>query len=141
MKFNILQPPPYRGRSRSNSTKKSNLAPWPHWKEINMGNNIATPPPFFLLDRCKKQKQNTDYSGNTWVSGKAEPISPRVAASLGEPMLGWTRRGVPFWEVNRSDGTMAPSWRDPDLLPRVAIALTVGKVQPRLHFPATKNLY
>ena len=29
----------------------------------------------------------------------------RVAASL------------PFWEDNRSDGTMAPSWRDPDLFP------------------------
>ena len=44
--------------------------------------------------------------------------------SLGEPMLGnnkgWTRRGVPFWEVNRSDSTMAPSFRDPDLLPRLA---------------------
>ena len=69
--------------------------------------------------------------GKTWVAGKAEPISPRVAASLGEPMLrgniGWARRGVPFWEINRSDGTMAPSWRDPDLLPRVAIALTVGQ--------------
>ena len=34
--------------------------------------------------------------------------------------IGWTRRGVPFWEVNRSDGTMEPSWRYPDLLPRVA---------------------
>ena len=39
----------------------------------------------------------------------------------------WTRRGLPFWEDKRSDGTMAPSWRDPDLLPRVAIALTVGQ--------------
>ena len=49
--------------------------------------------------------------------------------SLWERMLGddigWTRRGVPFWELNRPDGTMAPSWRDPDLFPRVAIALTV----------------
>ena len=34
--------------------------------------------------------------------------------------IGWTRRGVPFWEVNKSDGTMAPSWRYPDLSPRVA---------------------
>ena len=34
---------------------------------------------------------------------------------------------MPFWEVNRSDGTMAPSWRDLDLLPRMAIALTVGQ--------------
>ena len=42
----------------------------------------------------------------------------------GEPMLGdnigWDRTGVPYWEVNRSDGTMVPSWRDPDPLPRVA---------------------
>ena len=70
--------------------------------------------------------KNTDCSGETFV-----PISPRVAASLGEPMLGcntgWTRRGVPFWEVNRSDGTMAPSWRYPDLWPWVAIPLTVGQ--------------
>ena len=84
-----------------------------------------------MLCRCEKQIKNTDCSGETWVAGKAERISPRVAASLGEPMLGcnigWTRRGVPFWEVNRSDGTVAPSWRDPDLLPRVAIALTVGQ--------------
>ena len=72
----------------------------------------------------QETKQNTDYGSETWVAGKAEPTFPRVAASLGEPMLGcnigWTRRGVPFWEVNRSDGTMAPSWRYPDLCPRVA---------------------
>ena len=90
-----------------------------------MGNNIATP----LCWVDARNKQNADYSGKTWVAGKAEPISRRVAASLGEPMLagntGWTRREVPFWEDNRSDGTMAPSWRDPDLFPRVAIALTV----------------
>ena len=29
------------------------------------------------------------------------------------------RAGMPFWEVNRSDGMMT-SWRDPDLLPRGA---------------------
>ena len=72
----------------------------------------------------QETNKNTDCSGETWVEGKAEPISPRVAASLEEPMLGcnigWTRKGMPFCEVNRSDGTMAPSWRDPDLLPRVA---------------------
>ena len=72
------------------------------------------PPPTPILGRCKKRKkQNTDCGGETWVAGKAEPTSPRVAASLGEPMLGcnigWTRRGVPIWEVNRSDGTMAPA--------------------------------
>ena len=89
-------------------------------------------PPAPMLVRCEKQI-NTDCSGETWVAGKAEPISPRVAASLGEPMsrctpgIEWTRRGVPFWEVNRSDGTMAPYWRDPDLLQRVVIALTVGQ--------------
>ena len=84
------------------------------------------------LSVCLQEtNKNTDCSGETWVAGKAGPISPRLAASQGEPMLGcnigWTRRGVPFWEVNRSDGTMAPSWRDPDQLPRVAIALTVGQ--------------
>ena len=24
--------------------------------------------------------------------------------------IGWTRRGVPFWEENRSDGMVVPSW-------------------------------
>ena len=99
-----------------------------HTRRNLMGKNNADPP---MLGRCDNQIKNTDCSGETWVAGKTEPITPRVAASLGEPMLGcnigWTRRGVPFWGVNRSDGTMAPSWRDPDLLPRVAIALTVGQ--------------
>ena len=85
----------------------------------------------FGVTEMQETNKNTDYSGETRVAGKSEPISPRVAASLGEPMLGcnigWTRRGVPFWEVNTSDSTMTPSWRDPDLLPRVAIALTVGQ--------------
>jgi len=40
-----------------------------------------------LLGRYRKQKQNTDYGGKTWMAGKTEPISPRVAASLREPML------------------------------------------------------
>ena len=61
-----------------------------------MGNNIATP----LCWVDARNKKNTDYSGKTWVAGKAQPISPKVAASLGEPMLGgntgWTRRGVPL---------------------------------------------
>jgi len=127
-----------------------------------MGDNIATSP-LLLLERCRKLKQSTDYGGKTWVAGKTEPISPRVAASLGEPMLlggprercpsgrtigqmvrwhhpgeirtsflgsniGWTGRGVPLWEDNRSDGTMTTSWRDSDLFPRVAIALTVGQI-------------
>ena len=84
-----------------------------------------------------------DYCGKPWVAGKAEPISPRVAASLGEPMLGcnigWTRRGCPS---GRTIGQMVRWYhpgRDPDLFPRVAIALTVGKVQARVHLPATKN--
>ena len=47
-----------------------------------MGNHIA--PRSFC---CRKQKQNVDYSDETWAAGKAEPISPRVAASQGEPML------------------------------------------------------
>ena len=138
-------------RGRTNSTSE----------DIYIGNNTASPPPL-LLGRCRKQKQNTDYGGKTWVAGKTEPISPRVAASLWDPMLlkgpeegclsgrtivqmvrwhhageiqtyflggniGWTRGGVPLWEDNRSDVTMTPSWRDPDLFPRVAIAFTVGQ--------------
>ena len=62
-----------------------------------MGNNNADPP---MLGRFEKQIKTLISSGETWVAGKAEPISPRVAASLGEPMLGcnlgWSRRGVPF---------------------------------------------
>ena len=88
------------------------------------------PPPLPMLGRCENQLNNTDCSGETWVAGKAERISPTVAASLEEPMLGcnigWTRRGAPFWKVNRSDGTMVPSWRYPDLLPWVAITLDCG---------------
>ena len=63
-----------------------------------MANNIATPPPFF----CRNRNKTLIIVANTWVARKAEPTSPRVAASQGEPMLGanigWTRRGVPFWE-------------------------------------------
>ena len=129
-----------------------------------MDNNIATPPPppfFFWVDGGHRKK-NTCDGGKTWVAGKTEPISPRVAAPLREPMLlrgpeegcpsrraighlvqwhypgeirtyflgddiGWTRRGVPFGEDNMSDGTMTPSWKDPDLFPRVVLALTVGQ--------------
>ena len=54
-----------------------------------MGNNIAKP--FCWVDA--RNKENADYSGKTWVAGKAEPISPRVAASLGEPMPGVTQDG------------------------------------------------
>ena len=80
-----------------------------------MGNKIV----------ARKQKQNTNYNGEIWVAGKAEPISPRVAASLGEPMLGGQKmdqkRGCPSGRSIGSDGTLAPpSWRDPDLLRRVA---------------------
>ena len=57
-----------------------------------MGNNIAVPPPrAHDVGRCKKQRQNADYRGETWVAGKAKLISPREAASQGEPML---------WECN-----------------------------------------
>ena len=53
-----------------------------------MGDNIAVSslPP--MPGKCKKQGQNTDYSGETWLAGEAEPISLRVAVSLGDPMLG-----------------------------------------------------
>ena len=83
--------------------------PWLHYR----GGGYWTLPP--MLGGHRKTMRNIDYCGKPWVAGKAEPISPRVAASLGEPMLGcnigWTRRGVPFWEDNRSDGTMVPSWK------------------------------
>ena len=76
--------------------------PWLHYR----GGGYWTLPP--MLGGHRKTMRKIDYCGKPWVAGKAEPISPRVAASLGEPMLGcnigWTRRGVPFWEDNRSDG-------------------------------------
>jgi len=78
------------------------------------------------------------------VASKADPISPRIGASLWEPLgcnIGLTKEGCPSV---RTIGQMARWYhpgRDPDLFPRVAIALTVGKVQPMVHFPATKKLY
>ena len=100
------------------------------------------------LPSHKEQKQSIDYSSETWVKGKAEPISLRVPAPLGETMLesniGWTRRKVLFQKVNRSDGTMALVWKDLGVLPRVAIALTVGSslgciALPRLREPTEKG--
>ena len=76
------------------------------------------------------------YCGKPWVAGKAEPISPRVAASRGEPMLGcnigWTRRGVPFWEDNRSDGTMVPSWKRSGPISQGGYSTYCGKSAPYL---------
>ena len=41
--------------------------------------------------------------------------------------IGWTRRGVPFWKENRSDGELYHlGVSNPDLLPRRAIPHTVG---------------
>ena len=85
---------PKQGRGRSKSTSE----------DIYMGNNITTPAP--LLGRCRTREQNTYFGGKTWVARKTKPINPRVAASLGEPML---LRGT-FWEDNRSDGTI---WHHP----------------------------
>ena len=83
--------------------------PWLHYR----GGGILDFTPH--AGWTQENSEKIDYCGKPWVAGKAEPISPRVAASLGEPMLGcnigWTRRGVPFWEDNRSDGTMVPSWK------------------------------
>ena len=66
------------------------------------------------------------------VAGKVEPISPRMEASLREPKLdfsiGWTRRGVLFWEDDRSHDTMVTFLRDPDLLPKATMALTKLKL-------------
>ena len=33
------------------------------------------------------ENKNTSCGSKTWVAGKTEPISPRVAASLGEPTV------------------------------------------------------
>ena len=49
-----------------------------------MRNNIAAP----MLGTCKKQRQNADYSGETWVAGNTEPNSPGAAASQGGTYVG-----------------------------------------------------
>ena len=81
--------------------------PWLHY---GGGGGYWTLPP--MLGGHRKTMRQIDCCGKPWVAGKAEP---RVVASLGEPMLGfnigWTRRGMPFWEDNRADGTMVPSWK------------------------------
>lgn len=41
--------------------------------------------------------------------------------------IGWTRKGVLFWEDNRLEGTMVSSWRDPDIFQKEAIARFVGQ--------------
>ena len=75
---------------------------------------------------------------------RRQSLSPRVAVSLGEPILerniGWTRRGVPFWEDNRSEGAMVPSWRDPDLLPMGTMVFAVGQGAAEGALPAIKKL-
>ena len=89
-----------------------------------MGNDIAVPSP--MLGTWKKHRQNAVFSGETRVPGNAEPISPRVAASLREPMLGQineTQNGREEGNPSgRSIGQMV-RWHhpgeDPDLLPRV----------------------
>ena len=48
--------------------------------------------------------------------------------SRGSYVTKGTRRGVPFWEDNRSAGTMASSWRDPNLFPWGNIGWTRGGV-------------
>ena len=75
----------------------------------------------------RKQREVTDCCGKLWVAGKVEPISPKEEASLGEPMLRciieWTRRGCPSGRtIGRMKRWYHPG-RDPDLFPRVAIAL------------------
>ena len=41
--------------------------------------------------------------------------------------LGLTGRGVPFSENNRTEGTMVPSWADPDVFPIEAIARSAAE--------------
>lgn len=47
---------------------------------------------------------------------------------------------MPFLEGNRSHDMMVPSWRDPDLSLRVAMALVITVERGRMHFPATRPL-
>ena len=112
--------------------------PWLHYRA---GGILDFTP---MLGGHKKTMRNIDCCGKPWVAERPEPISPRVAVSLGESMLGcnigWTtKEGCPF---GRTIGRMVRWYhpgRDPDLFPRVVIALTVGNGQPRMHFPVTKN--
>ena len=64
-----------------------------------------------------------------------EDRAPRVAASPGKPMLGGkigrSRRG----EDNRSDDTMART------ILEMSEHLLWGKVEPGLHFPATRKVF
>ena len=76
---------PHRGRGRSNRTTEGNWLLGHTRRKLIWVTTLHLPP--FCWVEAGKQKQNTDSSGKTWVAGKAEPISPRVAASLGEPML------------------------------------------------------
>ena len=96
-----------------------------------------------VLGGHKKTTRRIDFCGKLCVAGKVEPISPKEEASLGEPMLRcnieWTIRGCPSGTtIGRMKRWYHPG-RDPDLFPRVAIALTVTKVKPRVHFLAAKN--
>ena len=55
--------------------------------------------------------------------------------------IGWTKRGVPFWKENRSDGELyhfGVSNPDPDCQEGLS-HLWWGKVLPRVHFPATNK--
>ena len=104
---------------------------------------IYPPPPHAGWTQENNEKK-IDCCGKPWMAGKAEPISPIVAASLGEPMLGTVtedgpEEGCPSGRTIDKMVRWYHPGRDPDLLPRVTIARTVGKVQPRVHFPATKN--
>ncbi len=47
--------------------------------------------------------------------------------------IGRTRRAVPFWEEDRTDGTISKGG--------YSTYFGAGEVQPRVHFPATKTLY
>ena len=49
-----------------------------------------------------------------------QSLSPRVAVL--DCNIGWTRRGLPFWDENKSEGTMVPSCRVQDLILVEAVA-------------------
>ena len=75
------------------------------------------------------------FDGKTWVAGNTEPISPRVAESMLGGNIRWTRRGMPFLDYNRWYDGIILEIGDPDLFPRVAIALIVGQTATEVALP------
>lgn len=96
-----------RGRGRQNlNTCNYNLATW----LLLWGGGDTGPCPTPDTGYTQRNR-DADYEDLHSREGRA--YLPWSWASLGELMLGcnigWTRRGVPFWEGNRSHDMMVPS--------------------------------